>query len=494
MCYSPFFRRNLKIDNVYRHIDFIEYQGKRYNPKDYSCILDFNIKHNVLGNLLHYKFELQTSIKNHDSDTVISVKSRALSELCNNIYVSIRGVHMPIYHLCPCNKCLECRSMRSDEIKSLSCLMAYKSSDALFFTLTYDDEHLPSCGLQIQDYTAFTKAFRANVDYYLPIWYSTDLKYHPENVPDFHFKQIYCGEYGKTTHRAHYHGLYFFYNSRRFNDYDRKFLYYVFLKSWNKGIIHKFEFVDKIIGAAFYISKYIVKSFYLDQSTYKNPMFVRQSVIVGKRGLGCIEEIVELCKKSTDGNITLPIDGKPVTFRIPQRIFDYMNPKVRMPYHTKLCDLNSMLSIYLGRLTSDSILFDYYISRYRALIRQFTIYPKTRQSYLPAYHLDDEFKLHCPISRVVFPTWDMYNKWYNYVQEGPITAIEQYTDELLDLLESYVTSNSTNCYIDNQKQRETAREHIYGVTPQLTIYEYGARYAASLKRLKNLIKTKYVLD
>lgn len=88
----------------------------------------------------------------------------------------------------PCGKCLSCRIAKSREWSARLVHELGAWSDALFVTLTYDDEHLPeNRSLVKSDLQKFFKRLRKN--------YKKPLRY------------FACGEYGDTTMRPHYHAI-----------------------------------------------------------------------------------------------------------------------------------------------------------------------------------------------------------------------------------------------------------------------------------------------
>lgn len=91
-------------------------------------------------------------------------------------------------HWLDCQTCLGCR-----EKQALTWTIRLKHesrchSHSTFLTLTYDEPNLPD-GLQIPDMQRFWKRLRKAL---------------PNKI-----KTFYCGEYGPTTHRPHYHAAVF---------------------------------------------------------------------------------------------------------------------------------------------------------------------------------------------------------------------------------------------------------------------------------------------
>lgn len=100
----------------------------------------------------------------------------------------------------PCGQCIECRLKKAQDWA----IRLYKELDKhnyrYFITLTYDNEHMPRSivdpnlgSLRKKDMQEFLKSWRAGTN-------KVSDKYKPGNL-----KYFYCGEYGETTSRPHYH-------------------------------------------------------------------------------------------------------------------------------------------------------------------------------------------------------------------------------------------------------------------------------------------------
>lgn len=90
----------------------------------------------------------------------------------------------------PCGKCMPCRIRRRSEWTTRLYMEADRYESKCFATLTYADHHLNAArSLNPRDITLFHKRLRraagVKIRYYM------------------------CGEYGDTTDRPHYHGIYF---------------------------------------------------------------------------------------------------------------------------------------------------------------------------------------------------------------------------------------------------------------------------------------------
>lgn len=91
----------------------------------------------------------------------------------------------------PCGQCVGCRLERSRQWAVRLTHEAQFHLHRWFWTLTYDDEHLPANGsLRPRDWVLFMKRLR-------------------EARSDTRVRYFQCGEYGETTWRPHHHAIVF---------------------------------------------------------------------------------------------------------------------------------------------------------------------------------------------------------------------------------------------------------------------------------------------
>lgn len=140
----------------------------------------------------------------------------------NFIFVGTQGRHEKVWErrdprdlLVPCRRCIGCRLDYSRRWADRLMLELDHTGKALFFTLTYDDEHLSP----------------AMYDDKLDVMWSTLVK---KDLQDFNKRLRYyfsdkeirfyaVGEYGEQTLRPHYHGIYFGLDLLDFPDAEIKF-------------------------------------------------------------------------------------------------------------------------------------------------------------------------------------------------------------------------------------------------------------------------------
>lgn len=109
----------------------------------------------------------------------------------------------PMKYQVPCGKCLECRSLvQSDWCTRLSyeINMFYRNGGiGVFLTFTYNDDDLPVFAPLNQPCFRHDDVlkFLDRINLYMQRTYGS-----------YMYKYFFCSEYGKTTQRPHYHGLF----------------------------------------------------------------------------------------------------------------------------------------------------------------------------------------------------------------------------------------------------------------------------------------------
>lgn len=102
------------------------------------------------------------------------------------------GFILPIYQIVPCGKCILCRDKKKSEWEFRAiCENATSATQPLFVTLTYNNVHLPSCGVFKEEIQHFLKRLRINLT--------------RGNFDASNLRYFACGEYGTKSKRAHYH-------------------------------------------------------------------------------------------------------------------------------------------------------------------------------------------------------------------------------------------------------------------------------------------------
>lgn len=140
------------------------------------------------------------------------------------------------YLLVPCGKCLSCQKRRSRDYKIRLLYELHKYPHSIFFTLTFDDEHLE----EFKDCP--NKAVRLFLDRLRKNFEIFDNK-----VP----RHWIAAEYGEKRGRLHYHGFFFLDKVIDFEPSD-------LAACWSYGRIDM-SVIRDVNKSAAYVSKYVTK-------------------------------------------------------------------------------------------------------------------------------------------------------------------------------------------------------------------------------------------
>lgn len=166
-------------------------------------------------------------------------------------YITNRSLHYdlfkPLKLQVPCGKCEECKKVNRNEW-FIRCVYEWKNHDyknTYFYTLTYNNEHLPTLdGLPIfrkRDLQLFLKRLRARLASY-----------------DIKLKYLITCEFGELKGRSHYHAL--FYLDKEINQY---WFFKFVQQSWIYGFVKPGQnvgFVNSTSGIQ-YVVKYVTKDY-----------------------------------------------------------------------------------------------------------------------------------------------------------------------------------------------------------------------------------------
>lgn len=134
----------------------------------------------------------------------------------------------------PCGKCEACLARKRDQWVIRIEQELKVSSSCFFFTLTYDDEHLPRSDV------GFPVVSKRDVQ----LW----LKRFRKMIEPYKIRYFIASEYGSTTFRPHYHGIIFNFPL----EYD---IVSAFNETWQNG----FVCVDRVNAARIaYVAKYCI--------------------------------------------------------------------------------------------------------------------------------------------------------------------------------------------------------------------------------------------
>lgn len=164
--------------------------------------------------------------------------------------------------LIPCGQCIGCRLDYSKQWALRIVSEASQWKDNWFFTLTYNDDHLPRISVVFDDGTTVINSTLIPDDIKK---FLKDLRRYWKYHFDHDNIRFFCaGEYGAKTHRAHYHLCLFnlpmpdgalqpfFYNELHQQIYKCD----IIEKIWNKGIISVGQLT---FNSAAYVARYMLK-------------------------------------------------------------------------------------------------------------------------------------------------------------------------------------------------------------------------------------------
>lgn len=182
------------------------------------------------------------------------------------VYDDETGETFPMYLAVPCNHCTVCKGAKINSFVH-RCKLESQCYDSLpwFCTLTYDCDFLPSEGVSVREMQLFMKRFRINLK-------RAGFSFRP--------RYVIVGEYGRKTHRPHYHAI--FWNLDTKSDLDYLKVSDILRSSWNKGFIQRRVVNLQNDRCFYYTSKYMRKDCVVPKGM--NPTFILSSR--GKGGIG----------------------------------------------------------------------------------------------------------------------------------------------------------------------------------------------------------------
>lgn len=266
-------------------------------------------------------------------------KSNVTSDNIDDFVVinSRTGEYYPMYIQVPCGKCDLCRDKRAREWSFRAiCENATSTNVPLFLTLTYNNEHLPKCGIFKEEIQLFMKRMRIRLD---RLGVSHNIRY------------VAVGEYGSRSKRPHYHMiLWNFPKSSVHFPTSTSVLNFV-EKCWslNDDSIGFAYCVPCKQGAISYVMKYMRKQYTPPKGM--NKLFFLSSRKDGGIGSAYAKRYIEHYRSHPDDTTitaTDPYTGYTKTVQLPA-YFRYLYfptlstvvPKCIRDAHTKLCDLLS---------------------------------------------------------------------------------------------------------------------------------------------------------
>lgn len=267
---------------------------------------------------------------NHKKGTVIP-RSEVMQELIyepnyirkminiynkNNRYYQVEQI--------PCNHCWACNLNYSAEWATRIMKEVEQSEHNYFITLTYDDKHLPILE-EIQCHYGETYKMYRNDGTWQGSLFPEDMETFINSLRKYFerkgvkgIKYYYCGEYGETTLRPHYHiilmhcplNISLFYDTHIDQNFKAHWKSPEVEHYWNKGMV---DIAEVEWSCAAYVARYCMKkmdrnpdkSFYYEQG--KLPEYTRSSQHIGetwyKEHKNEIYANDEIIMKTVKGNI-----------------------------------------------------------------------------------------------------------------------------------------------------------------------------------------------
>ena len=155
--------------------------------------------HYILNGVVYYLGDVVKYKLLHDDDFLrckfsTKIFDSRIDELENYVLVdSCTGELYPIFQVCTCGKCTLCRYRKTQQWMCRAFAENCTSeTPPLFLTLTYNDWCYPVCGLLREHCQLFMKRLRKRLSDY---GYDCNIRFY------------LAAEYGKNTHRGHYHLL-----------------------------------------------------------------------------------------------------------------------------------------------------------------------------------------------------------------------------------------------------------------------------------------------
>ena len=221
------------------------------------------------------------------------------------------GEIYPIFIAVPCNHCIICNSKKANEwsFRALCESVSYPTLP-YFVTLTYNNLHKPEDGVNKRDVQLFMKRLRVSLDR-LGI--------------DHEIRYFICSEYGRKTHRPHYHAIFWNWpKDERFNCVTKveRFV----SKCWQNGFTYVLP-CDK--GGINYVMKYMRKKNYVPVG--QNSTFFLSSRKNGGIGAAYAREKMDFYRKNpecTEISVKSVFDGSVKTITLPAYFRDIFFPRV----------------------------------------------------------------------------------------------------------------------------------------------------------------------
>lgn len=317
MCESPILLYNPTAVQILQFADYIVIKGEIIWEKGNKNLMPTFSQCAVLSGFYR-------GPRRHDGTSNKETDPELIDIIVKENFIYVGNTRVNLFISCDCGHCSLCKDNKRRELESRALLEAADYPCMFFYTLTYDDAHLPQCGLCPHDVSAFNTRFRE----LLAIRYSKRHKCDLYSAREFtSFRTFFVGEYGvdpRYTRRPHYHGILFFKN--HIDDKDVKFVYRCLRDAWGKGRRYDFQKCKSPAACARYVTKYITKQDMSCVPEGKAPLFYRTPRRGGGFGASRLEDYKDAILHSTDNRIYLHIAGSVVNIKIPKFVLNKLYP------------------------------------------------------------------------------------------------------------------------------------------------------------------------
>ena len=321
------------------------------NPSFKNNLLKYKLYHTPSGDVYVNREHYNNYLYEFPFNLFSPRRNNITLESLDDFYVidPHTGTTFPMYIQVPCGKCVICRDKKAREWSFRAmCENATAETQPIFVTLTYNNKHLPDCGIFKEEIQLFMKRLRIKLD-------RLNIKHN--------LRYFACGEYGTKSARPHYHMI--IWNFPYFETAHRRLS--IIESAWSvptgqyakngSPITDQLGFcycVPCESGAISYVMKYMRKEPTVPYG--KNPTFFLSSRKNGGIGAAYAKRFTEYYRihpDQLDMTVLDPYSGKQVTMSIPQyykRIFfpclsQCVTKEIR-DAHKKLCYHISMRNTY----------------------------------------------------------------------------------------------------------------------------------------------------
>lgn len=347
------------------------------------------------------------------------------------------GKRYPLYLQVSCGHCDACKASKVSSFVHRCELetMAY-DSQPLFLTLTYNEENKPKEGVLLRDVQLFFKRFRINLQ-----------------RNGYRQKIRYCcvSEYGKRTHRPHYHAI--IWNLQQTDLVSYREIREILERSWNKGFIMA-RFVDPTDNKTFYYTaKYLRKDCVVPDGC--NEPFICCSNRGGGIGNALLHKMCPSirCNLDTEPKFANKWNGAVKPIQLNRFVLNKLFPSISMSIPSKVKKAMREYNLCMAQMYGRSINFQTYYEqyeKYRNFFGQYFYCPKITQKELakiPTMVVGN-------YRRKILEAEIILEKWYNKGAEYFRTAVildrmrERYLVKLFehaeDITREYVTLKAYN--------------------------------------------------